>query len=61
MTSREYEVFESHKMQLSKFWVPIQWALKLIVQAREEDKIATDQIMWNTQEVCSLFMCLYNN
>lgn len=51
MTQAEYDIYESRVLPVSKCWLPIHWALHLMVQAREQGKIAADQILWNSQEV----------
>jgi hypothetical protein len=50
MTQTEYQIFESRVLPVSKNWMPIQWALNLMVLAREQNKISADQILWNSQE-----------
>lgn len=51
MTEKEHEIYEECNLHLSKYWIPISWALNLLVAAREQEKIASDLIFWNTQEV----------
>jgi hypothetical protein len=51
MTSKERELYEACNLDLTKFWIPISWALNLLVVARDEEKISSDLIFWNTQEV----------
>lgn len=51
MTSAEFEAFEQLDLPDSKYWLPVLWALRLITRARDQDKIATDVIMWNLAEV----------
>ncbi|KAI6236174.1 Bestrophin/UPF0187 family-containing protein [Aphelenchoides besseyi] len=50
MTTTEHDIYVARNLPISKFWIPIQWALNLVVKAREDGKIVADMVMWNIQE-----------
>uniref|UniRef100_A0A915E4E8 Bestrophin homolog n=1 Tax=Ditylenchus dipsaci TaxID=166011 RepID=A0A915E4E8_9BILA len=66
MTQKEFEIFERKEMQDNKYWVPIQWAMMLVLKARQEDKICNDVIMFNIMEKIKQFrtdlqyLCCYD-
>ncbi|KAI6216656.1 Bestrophin/UPF0187 family-containing protein [Aphelenchoides fujianensis] len=50
MTPTEYDLYEARPLPISKSWLPIHWALNLVVLAREQGKIQADMICWQVQE-----------
>ncbi|KAI6220614.1 Bestrophin/UPF0187 family-containing protein [Aphelenchoides fujianensis] len=46
MTPTEYDLYEARPLPISKSWLPIHWALNLVVHAREQGKIQADMICW---------------
>lgn len=55
MNEEEKKILENLPVPSTKYSVPIQWAMKLIVVARNDGQIATDYAMHDLFEVCAAF------
>ena len=50
MTEHEYDLLTSKLSRNSKYWIPIQWAMKLAWKAREQGKIVNDVVAFQLTE-----------
>lgn len=52
MTVKEYQILEAQLSTYTVHWLPLQWAMRLIWEARAQGKISVDVIAWQLCEVC---------
>lgn len=46
MLDGELELYEAKRTLHNKYWMPIQWAMCIITDARHNQQISSDVLMW---------------